>query len=635
MADDIKEGTYTFKAEISQLLDILIHSLYKERDIFLRELISNASDALTRIKFEMLTNQDVLDPESELGIWISVVNGDDEGEKEIIIKDHGIGMDREELIYNLGTIAQSGAREFLSKIAQNDSDVSDVIGQFGVGFYSVFMVAKEVKVISHSYMPDSEAVAWISSGGQEFTIEPATLPERGTEIHIKLRDDAQEFADDWALKRIVKKYSDYVNYPIYVGDELANQQLPLWRKAPSDVTEEEYNQFYQQMTMDFDEPLEVIHFMSDAPLNIRALLFIPAKREKSMLNLRNDPGLMLYSHSVMIQEYSQDLLPQWLNFVDGVVDSEDLPLNVSRESIQNTRIIRQLAKTIYSRLLKALRKKGETDSETYAEFWHQYGRVLKEGLIADPSAKDDLLPLFRFHTSRSGDDLRSLQEYTDKMAENQEQIYYVLGDSLESIAYSPHLDPFKDRGLEVLYLADPLDSFLTPVLTEFDDHKLINIDDPELALPEIEKPEVEPDEKVTVDDASFNRFVGRCVTTLGDRVTEVRQSKILRNSPVRLVSPDSDPNRDMQRIRRFMDEEYETPPRILELNRSHALISRLSHLVTQNPSDPVIDPSIEQLYESALILEGLHPNPITMLPRIQSLIELAVDRSLDIGDEEE
>jgi molecular chaperone HtpG len=221
------------------------------------------------------------------------------------------------------------------------------------------------------------------------------------------------------------------------------------------------------------------------------------------------------------------------------------------------------------------------------------------------------------------------------MAENQDQIYYVLGDSLDSIAYSPHLDPFKDRGLEVLYLADPLDSFLTPVLTEFDGHKLVNIDDPELELAETDRPKPEPNEQLTVDDASFNRLVGRCVTKLGDRVTEVRQSKILRNSPVRLVSPESDPNRDMQRIRRIMDEKFETPPLILELNRGHSLITRLSQLVTQYPSDPVIDSSIEQLYENALILEGLHPNPITMLPRIQSLIELAVDRSLDNSDEEE
>ncbi len=632
----VKESnsTHTFKAEINQLLDILIHSLYKERDIFLRELISNASDALTRIKFEMLTNQDVLDPEAELGIWLEIVENEDGDKKQIVIKDTGIGMAESELIHNLGTIAQSGAREFLAKVNREDVEVADVIGQFGVGFYSVFMVAEEVRVVSRTYQPEGEAASWISDGGDEFQIVPASKSERGTEIHITLRDDAEEFANEWTLKQTVKKYSDYVGYPIYVGGEQANRQLPLWRKNPSEVNEEEYNQFYQQMTMDFETPLEVIHFASDAPLNLRALLFIPAGRERSMLNLRKEPGVMLYSHNVLIQEYSVDLLPQWLAFVDGVVDSEDLPLNVSRESIQNTRVIRQLAKTVKSRVLRQLRKEADESPDEYEKFWGEYGRVLKEGMITDPTAKDDLLPLFRFHSSKSDEKLVSLQNYVDNMAGEQEAIYYVLGDSLESVAFSPHLDPFKERDLEVLYLADPLDTFLAPVLPEFDGKKLVNIDDPDLELPETEESPPELPEVEKTKEADFNRLVGRFVTTLGHRVTEVRQSKVLRNSPVRLVAPEDDPNREIQRIRRYMDEDYKVPARVIELNRRHPLIRSLSRLVTLDPADKVIDLSIEQLYESALIVEGLHPNPITMLPRIQELITLAADRTLVMEEEE-
>jgi len=634
MTDQMDTGSYEFKAEINQLLDILVHSLYKERDIFLRELVSNASDALTRVQFEMLTNQDVLDPEAELAINITINTESESGKKQIVIKDSGIGMDESELIYNLGTIAQSGAREFLAEVTEEETDIIDVIGQFGVGFYSVFMVAEEVRVISRSYRKDTPAASWISDGGQLFQIEASEKIDRGTEIHITLRKDAAEFADEWALKQIVKKYSDFVSYPIYVGEEQANQQLPLWRKAPSDVAAEEYNQFYQQMTMDFQEPLMVIPFASDAPLNVRAILYIPSSKDKSVLNLRKEPGIMLYSHNVLIQEYSQDLLPNWLGFVDGVVDSEDLPLNVSRESIQNTRVIRQLAKSIRKRILRELRKRGDQDEELFGNFWRQYGRALKEGLATDPTAKDELLPLFRFHSSKSGSDLITLKRYVGNMAEDQVDIYYVLGDDLDTVAFSPHLDPFKVRDIEVLYLADPLDSFIAPLLTEFDGKKLINVDDPELELAEIDTEEEQPAGTGGTSDADFNRFVGRCVTTLGNRITEVRQSKVLRDSAVRLVSPSDGPDREMQRLRRYMDEEYEIPARIFEVNREHPLIVDLSQMVATHPGDQIIDLSIEQLYESALIVEGLHPNPVTMLPRIQQLIELVVDRSLG-GDEEE
>jgi molecular chaperone HtpG len=634
MTEQIDNGSYEFKAEINQLLDILIHSLYKERDIFLRELVSNASDALTRVQFEMLTNQNVLDPEAELAIKITVTTDSENGKKIIVIKDSGIGMDESELIYNLGTIAQSGAREFLAEVINEETDAIDVIGQFGVGFYSVFMVAEEVRVISRCYRKDSAAASWISDGGQLFQVETAEKYDRGTEIHITLRDDAAEFADEWALKQIVKKYSDFVSYPIYVGEEQANQQLPLWRKAASDVAAEEYNQFYQQMTMDFQEPLMVIPFASDAPLHLRAILYIPSSKDKSVLNLRKESGIMLYSHNVMIQEYSQDLLPNWLGFVVGVVDSEDLPLNVSRESIQNTRVIRQLAKSIRKRILRELHRRGDKDEELFGKFWRQYGRALKEGLATDPTAKEDLLPLFRFHSSKSGSDLITLKKYVENMPEDQDDIYYVLGDDLDTVAFSPHLDPFKERDIEVLYLADPMDSFIAPLLTEFDGNKLINVDDPDLELVEIGNEEEEPVGAAGTSDADYNRFVGRCVTTLGNRITEVRQSKVLRDSAVRLVSPTDGPDREMQRLRRYMDEEYEIPPRIFEVNREHPLIVDLSQMVATHPGDRIIDLSIEQLYESALIVEGLHPNPATMLPRIQQLMEFAVDRSLG-GDEEE
>ncbi|MCI0393853.1 MAG: molecular chaperone HtpG [Chloroflexi bacterium] len=627
-AEKTQVDSYQFKAEIRQLLDILVHSLYKERDIFLRELISNASDALTRMHFEMLTNQAVHEPQAELAVHVDVV---EDGEvKRLVVKDSGIGMTREELVQNLGTIAQSGAREFLDKVKEGEASPGEIIGQFGVGFYSVFMAADEVRVVSRTFRPDAEAAAWISQGDDQFRVEPADKSDRGTEIHITLKKDAGEFASEWKLRQIVKKHSDYVGYPIYVGQEQANQQQSLWRKPAAEATQDEYKQFYQQLTLDFEEPLTTIHLASDAPLHVRALLFIPAKREKSVLHARKEPGLKLYSHNILIQEYNQDLLPRWLAFVDGVVDSEDLPLNVSRETVQNTRLIRQLGKTLRGRVLRELGDMAKNDAEKYGRFWAQFGRAIKEGLAMDPEARDDVLPLFRFYSSHSDGKLTSLDAYVERMAEGQTDVYYVLGDDLTSVANSPHLDPFKARNLEVLYWVDPLDPFVAPLLTEYKGQALKNIDDPDLQLPEAgaETAEEGKEEETTVPvEADFNRFIGRCVTTLGDRVVEVRESKVLKNSPVRLVSPEGGPGREMARIYRFLDQEYQIPKKILEVNRRHPLVANLARLVTEKPENLLINLAIEQLYESALVQEGLHPNPTLMLPRIQQLLELAAAAS--------
>jgi len=614
---------YQFKAEIKQLLDILAHSLYKERDIFLRELISNASDALTRMHFESLTNRDVLDPDAELAIHIEVPEVAEGEPKKIIVKDSGIGMTRDEIVQNLGTIAQSGAREFLKHMDDEDFDATDVIGQFGVGFYSAFMVADEIEVISRSYDPQATAVSWTSDGSDNFTIEDADKEDRGTEVHLTLKKDAEEFASEWKLKQIVKKYSDFVRYPIYVGEEQANQQSSLWRQPPSEVSDEDKKQFYQQMTMDFEEPLLDIQFSSDAPVHLRSLLFVPAKREPGILALRKEPGLMLYSHNVLIEEYNNDLLPEWLNFVDGVVDSEDIPLNVSRETVQSTRIMRQLGRTLRKRVLRELGTMAESEPEKYARFWKEYGRTLKEGMATDPSASEEIQPLLRYLSSKSEGKLTSLDEYIERMAEGQEEIYYVLGDDERTIARSPHLDPFKARDLEVLYWVDPLDAYLAPMLTEYKEKKLRNIDDAALELPELEEEAQAEESAPLLDEKAFNLFVGRCVKTLGDRVVEVRESKVLKNSPVRLVSPHDAPDREYQRLQRFFDENYEVPKKILEINRNHPLIANLAQLLQSRPDSDLVDTAIEQLYESALVQEGLHPNPVQMLPRIEQLMLLA------------
>ncbi|MFZ1397513.1 MAG: molecular chaperone HtpG [Candidatus Promineifilaceae bacterium] len=623
-AEQTPTADYRFKAEVKQLLQILVHSLYKEQDIFLRELISNASDAMTRLHFEMLTNRDVLDPDAELAIRIEIPDVGEGEPKKIIIKDSGIGMTKEELITNLGTIAQSGAREFLDKVGENkEIDPNDVIGQFGVGFYSVFMVADEVRVVSRSYKKRAKAAAWVSDGSDEFRIEPAEKEDRGTEMHITLKKDAADLASEWKLKQIIKKHSDFVRYPIYIGDDQVNQQTPLWRKRPSEVEAEDTTNFYRQMTMDFEEPLLTIHFSSDAPVNVRALLFLPAKREKGILTSRKDPGVMLYSHNVLIQEYCTDLLPKWLEFVDGVVDSEDLPLNVSRETVQNNRLMRQLGKMIKGRVLRELKKLADEEPEKYKRFWGEYGRYFKEGTAIDPAAKEDVLPFFRYHTSKSEGELTSLDAYLERKPDTQTEIYYVTGDSVRSVANSPHLDPFKERDLEVLYWVDPLDVLIAPGLMDYKETPFKNIDDADIELPETDDEAKEDETEATLPEKPFNAFVGRCVTTLGDKVLEVRASKVLKNSPVRLVAPADAQNNGMDRIQRLLNQDYEIPKRILEVNRSHPLVAHLAHLVENDPDNTLINLGIEQLYDSALIQEGLHPNPADILPRIQQLLTLA------------
>lgn len=621
-----EKTAYSFKAEIKQVLQILVHSLYQDREIFLRELVSNASDALTRMHFEMLTNHDVLDPDAELAIHIDIPEVGEDEPKKIIIKDSGIGMTKDELIQNLGTIAQSGAREFLAQVEEGaDLDANDVIGQFGVGFYSVFMVADEVRVVSRSYKKRAKAAVWISDGSDSFRVEAAEKEDRGTEIHITLRKDAEDFANDWKLKNVVKKHSDFVRYPIYLGEDQANQQTPLWRKQPSDIENEDYLNFYRQMTMEFEEPMATVHFVSDMPVNVRAMLFVPGKREPGILAARKEPGVMLYSHNVLIQEYCTDLLPQWLQFVDGVVDSEDLPLNVSRETVQNNRLMMQLGKTIKGRILRELKKMGKDDLEKYESFWHEFGRAFKEAVAIDPTAKEDVLPLYRYASSKSDGKLISLDAYVERMPESQEAIYFVLGDTAVSVANSPHLDPFKARDIEVLFWTDPLDALIAPGLAEYKGKPFKNIDEADIDLPEEEAAEAEDESTSTIPEADFNQLVGRCVTTLGERVIEVKASKVLKDSPVRLVSPKDAENREMHRIQRLLNEDYEVPKKILELNPHHKLIADLSALAAKNGDDPLLDLSIEQLYASALVQEGLHPNPADMLPRIQELMEIAAE----------
>ena len=623
MAEKTRQ-TYEFKAQVQQMLNILIHSLYTDHEVFVRELVSNAADALNRLQFEMLTQRDVLDPDAELAIRIAV----DEEAKTITISDSGIGMTHDEIVENLGTIAQSGAAAFLKRLQETESEQQlplEMIGQFGVGFYSAFMVAQEVRVVSLSYQPGAEACEWVSDGSASFQVGPAEKTGRGTDVIVKLKEDAADFATSWRLEQIVKKHSDFVTFPIYVGDRVVNRQKPLWRQSPRETTDQEYQDFYKHLTMDFEGPLLVSHLVSDVPVDIRSVLYVPGRRERGVLNPRTDFGLKLYAKGVMIQEYNKELLPNHFRFVEGVVESEDLPLNVSRETVQRNPAARRIQKALVGKLVKELEKLAGDKPDDYRRFWDEFGAFVKEGVATDPAGKDDLLSLLRFHSSRAEDDgLVSLAEYTGRMATDQTAIYYLLGEELESVAHSPHLDYFRANDVEVLYLVDPIDHFMVMTLTEFDGRPLKNVDDATLDLPKKEKVEAEEGEKeAPLPEADLNQVVGRFVKVLGDRVTEVRRSKVLRDSPCRLVSPESAPGRDMQRVYKLLNKEFEVPKKILEINPHHPLIRNLARLVADAPDDVVIDPTIEQLFENQLLVEGLHPNPATMISRLQTLMEAA------------
>ena len=622
-----------YRTEVRQLLDILAHSLYTEREIFLRELLSNSSDALNRIQFEMLTNADVVDSETELAVTLRV----DKEKKTLLIRDTGIGMNRDELVQNLGTIAHSGARNFLQGAKEQGASLDEVIGQFGVGFYSVFMVAQEVTVTSRSHRVEDQAWSWHSTGESSYQLMPADKSSRGTEILIKLKDDADEFSNTWRLEQIVKKHSDYVSFPIYLVEEnpvedgaegeteesqrVINRQTALWRQSLQGVEAEQYTEFYKQLTFDFEEPLLHIHLVTDAPVNLRSILYIPSKLNRGLMSARTEHGLHLYSRKILIQNHNRELLPDYFRFVEGVVDSEDLPLNVSRETVQSNPNIRQIHRALSNRLIRELKSLAEKEPEKYTKFWQEFGIFIKEGVASDPASQSSLVELLRFRSSKTGpDEWVTLARYVERMRLEQEQIYYVLGEDAKSVARSPHLDYFRANEIEVLYLVDPIDGYMTSMLREYEGKSLQNVDDAGLKLPE--KEQEESGEKVGQSD--FDALMARVKKTLGDRVTDVRESKQLVNNPCRLVSPKNEFDRDMQRLRRLMEQDYETPKKILELNRGHVLVRNLSALLQSNGESPLVDATVEQLFANALLMEGIHPNPAEMVERIQLLMEAAV-----------
>lgn len=617
--------TFSFQAEIKQLLDILIHSLYSDREIFLRELISNASDALNRVQFELLTNPNVLDADAPLRIQVKI----DPEAKTLTISDSGIGMTREDMVNNLGTIARSGAKQFIEamKAGQNGTtSAAEIIGQFGVGFYSAFMVADKVRVVSKSYIPNEPAYAWEATGDSSYTVMPAERQNRGTDIILHIKEEDAEFLQSWRIKQIIRKHSDYIAFPIYVDDDEnpTNEQTALWRQSPDEIEAQKYTDFYRAFTMDFNEPLHKIHMRADVPLQFYALLYIPSSGEQTMFSLRKEAGLKLYARKILIQEYCKDLLPEYLSFVQGVVDTEDLPLNVNRESVQANRVMATLKKTLTGKVLSELRRLANKERETYLKIYAEFGRLIKQGVVVAPSDKTDIEPLLFFNSTHDDDpqSFHSLADYVERMKENQDDIYYIIGDDFHSARRSPHLDAFRQRGVEVLYFTDPVDAAMLMGLTDYKGHKIRSVDESDIDLSNIGEIQTPPEDTPALEGDSFEVLQTRFKTILGERVRDVRQSKATFNSPARLVSDETGNNRYAYRINRLLDKDYKLPVKILELNPRHGLLHNLTGLINSGQT-ALVDAVIEQIFETALLQDGIHPDPSAMANRLIMLMQAA------------
>jgi molecular chaperone HtpG len=604
--------TFEFQAEIKQLLDIVIHSLYTEKEIFIRELVSNASDALEKERHLQLTEKAIYDDKLELEINITT----DDKAKTFTIQDFGIGMTQAELVENLGTIAHSGSKAFVKALGEGDQKAAGLIGQFGVGFYSSFMVAKTVKVYTHSWRESEPGLLWTSDGGGSFAIEESTGERRGCKIVVELTDECSEFSHDWRVREVLERYSAFVSFPINLNGKRINTVQALWLRGKNEIKEEEYDEFYKFQAHDAEKPRLRLHFSADAPLSINALLFVPKDNTEKMGFARLEASVALYCRKVLIDAKPKDLLPEWLRFLKGVVDSEDLPLNISRETMQDRSLVEKLNRVITKRFLKFLEEESRDRPESYAEFYKEFGVFLKEGAALDFSHKDALTKLLRFESSLSDKGkTTSLADYVSRMGADQKEIYYLVGPSRESIEAGPYLEGFKARNLEVLFCYETVDEYVMSNVREFDGKKIVAADHAGVKLSE------QPRAEGSLGEAETKSLVAWLKESLGGRVSEVRASDRLVDSPALALNADKMGSPHMRRLMKAMNKDgAEAPLQVnLEVNPHHAVIKRLDELRTAAPEKAKL--VAEQILDNALISAGLLDDAPSMVKRLYKLLE--------------
>jgi len=618
-----KTNQFEFKTDVKELLNILVHSLYTNREIFIRELVSNASDALDKLRFESNRGSEIF--QSDLDLEISV-NGD-EKENLITITDTGYGMTKDEIIQNIGTIAKSGSAEFLKQLSEDKEQANNIIGKFGVGFYSVFMVADKVEIFSRSYKVDAKPIKWVSDGLGSFEVEELDEDRnRGTEVVIHLKEDSKEYAEKTRIENVIKTHSNFITFPIKSGDEQLNTVSAIWREPKSNIKPEQYNEFYKFQSHDFEDPFHVIHKSIDAPIQFNALLFIPKKNMDQFGFNRENYGLDLYVRRILINHQNKDLLPEYLSFVKGVVDSEDLPLNISRETLQENAVFSKIASTVTKQVLTELEKIAKDDKEQYAQFWKEFSRIFKMG-YADYPNQEKFVELLRFDSSanENSEQLVALAEYVERMKEEQKDIYYMTGPSREALATDPHLEIFKRKGLEVLYLYDPVDEFVISSVNKYKEFELKSVDQVDLKSLETlgdSENKKKKTKKLSKEDAKeLTSLFAKMKEILGDKVTDVKVSERLEDSPACLVNSDNTMSASMQKMMNMMGNNETIPAKIMELNQDHKLIRNLIKVFKSDSNDKYIADVTEQLYESSLLLEGYLADPHKLVNRINSMLE--------------
>ena len=621
-----------FQAEVKQLMQLMIHSLYSNKEIVLRELISNASDAADKLRFEALANGALYENDSELKITI----GFDKAKRTLTISDNGIGMSRDEVIANIGTIAKSGTKEFFNSLTGDQAKDANLIGQFGVGFYSSFIIADKVTLTTRR-AGSSDAVQWQSTGEGDYTLEATTKESRGTEIVLHLREGEDDFLNDWQLKSIIRKYSDHITLPIVMKktewkegkdgkggemvttDELetVNKASALWARAKNDITEEEYNEFYKHVSHDYEAPLAYTHSRVEGKQEYISLLYIPSKAPFDLYDRERHHGIKLYVKRVFIMEQTDKLMPQYLRFVRGVIDSADLPLNVSREILQDSRDVEAIKNGSVKKVLGLLEDLAKDKPEDYAKFWGEFGRVLKEGPGEDFANKDKIAGLLRFASTRTDTALQSisLHDYIEKMKENQEAIYYITADSFAAAQHSPHLEIFRKKGIEVLLLSDKVDEWLLGSLTEFEGKKLQSVAKGDLDLGMLED-DAEKAAKAKIEEEA-KTLIERIKNSLGDAVKEVRVTHRLTDSPACLVAGEHDVSGNLARILKAAGQNAPESKPVLEINPEHKLVKRLE---AETEATKFADLA-HLVFDQALLAEGGQlDDPASFVKRMNNLI---------------
>ena len=613
------EQTLKFEAEVAKLLDLVINSLYSQRQIFLRELISNASDACDKLRYEAITRPDLVTDDPEFRIRVA----SDAKSRTLTVSDNGIGMSREELISELGTIARSGTASFLERLSGEKTPDLALIGQFGVGFYSAFMVADRIEVTSRRAGEDA-AACWRSDGKGAFTVADAARPGRGTTVILHLKEDAGEYADPATIRRIVRTYSDHIAIPIVLEEhgksETINRASALWTRPRAEIKDDEYKEFYHHVGHAFDEPWLTLHFKAEGKIEYTSLLFVPEKRPFDLFDPARRHRVKLYVRRVFITDECPDLVPPWLRFLRGVIDSEDLPLNVSRETLQANPVVARIRQAVVRRVLAELARKAEKEPAEYAKFWDAFGAVVKEGLYEDAEHRDEILKIARFR-STAGDGLASLADYLGRMRPGQEAIYTIAGGELAGLRKSPQLEGFAARGIEVLLLTDPVDEFWVAMVGAYEDKPFHSVTRGAADLGKVAPLDAAKAADKPAADGKTDALVALLKLTLKDEVKDVRTSERLTDSPVCLIADEGDPDIHLERLLNAHGHAERRTKRILEINPGHALIRGLAETVAANGAGAALDDAAYLLLDQARILEGeALPDPAAFSRRLAAVM---------------